>query len=57
MILQNMEWFLITDKFFVNYFKKLISNLKGEYNAEQMNALMNEIENGKYKFKDTTLVF
>ena len=56
MVLLDQEWFSITVKYFVSDFKKLISNLKGEYNMEQMKALMNEIEDGKYKFEDTPLI-
>ena len=56
MILLNQEWISISTKYFVNDFRKLVSSLKGEYNAEQMKALMNEIIDGKYKFEDTPVV-
>ena|GEM_PF-1060794 len=56
MVLLDQEWFSITVKYFVSDLKRLFSNLKGEYNAEQMKALMNEIEDGKYKFEDTPLI-
>ena len=56
MILLDQEWYSLTKKYFVSDFKKLVSNLKGVLNTQQMDGLYKEVEDEKYKFDNTRLV-
>lgn len=55
MILLDQEWFSVTPKSFVSDLKKLVSNLKGELNTDQINLLWKDVVDEKYKFGDTPL--
>jgi hypothetical protein len=56
LILLDQEWFSLTKKYFVSDFKKLISNLKGVLNKQQMDELYNDVADKKFKYDNTPLV-
>lgn len=56
MILFDQEWISLTPKYFVSDFRSLVSNLKGDLDSEKLNALLQKVIDGEYKFDDTPIV-
>jgi hypothetical protein len=56
LILLDQEWYSLTKKYFVSDFKKLISNLKGVLDKEQLDKLYFEVADEKFEFDNTPLL-
>ena len=56
LILLDQEWYSLTKKYFVNDFKKLVTNLKGVLDKEQLDKLYFEVADEKFEFDNAPLL-